>query len=110
MIPKEWLEDYFKKSGDTEIDKSGNLVVLPFGFCVWTINENGDLLLLQVYVTKGQGNGRKMDAFTIELAKRISAKKIVFATKRNPKGFIRKYGYNLVGYILEKEVKNEQCC
>ena len=101
-IPKQWLEDFFRKSGDDEL-ADGNVVVLPFGFCVWDVNEDGDLLLLQVYATKG--SGKRMNAYINELAKQIRAKKIVFVTKRNPKPFERKYGFKLVGYLLEREVK-----
>lgn len=101
-IPKQWLEEYFRKSGDKKLE-NGNVVVLPFGFCVWDVNHNGDLLLLHVYVVNGYG--KLMDSFINELARQIKAKKIIFATRRNPKAFERKYGFKLVGHILEREVK-----
>ena len=103
VIPREWLDEYLRKSGDDKLSP-GNLVVLPYGFVIWNINDDGDLLLSHVYVAKGKGNGRKMDEFTKSLARRIGAKKIVFATRRNPVGFMRKYGYKVIGFILEKEV------
>jgi len=101
LIPKEWLEDYFRKSGDTEL-LDGNLLLLPYGFIIYEVD--GDVLgLLHVYATKG--SGKKMDKFINSLAKEIGAKKIRFATRRRPEGFVRKYNYKVVGYVLEKEVE-----
>ena len=101
MIPKEWLDEYFRKSGDAEL-LEGKTVLLPFGFVVY--RENGDrLVLLHVY-SRGR-SGRKMEKFIDNLAKMLGKKKIVFATRRKPDGFMRKYKYKLIGYLLEKEVE-----
>lgn len=97
-IPKEWLIDYFNKSGDDTLILT-NLIATDFGFASFDI-KGDELILYQVY-----GNGDLWDRYFVELAKRLNLKKIKFGTKRNYKGFERKFGYKLVGYILEKEVE-----
>ena len=59
------------------------------------------LILLNVY----SKNGKYWDEKFMEIAKENSCKKIRFGTRRNYRGFIRKYNYKLAGYILEKGVK-----
>ena len=93
------LERYFKKSGDTTIQPD-NLIVTDDGFATWTIDQEDNTLVgLNVY-----GNGKYWEEFGNELAKKLGCKKIRVATKRSPKAFVKKYGFELVGYILEKEV------
>lgn len=89
--------DYFNRSGDTELGvgwKEEN----EHGFCVWRVQE-GMLILVNVY-----GDGTYWDAWATEKAKELELSKVFFATKRNPQGFVRKYGYEVVGYILERKV------
>jgi len=93
------IQKYFNKSGDNEI-LTDNLIENEHGFMSWTINDEGDFLILQVY-----GNGSYWDEVSQVLAEAMEAKKIIFATKRNYKGFVRKFGYKLTGYILEKDVQ-----
>lgn len=91
------VQKYFEKSGDTEI-AHGRITTRGDDFCIW--NETPDsIVLIQVY-----GDGALWDAWAIDMAKKLGKKKITFATQRNPKGFVRKFGYEVTGYILEKEV------
>jgi len=39
------------------------------------------------------------------LAKELGYEKIMMATKRNYKGFERKFGFKLTGYVLERRVQ-----
>lgn len=103
-IPKEWLFEYFKKSGDDYLYLD-NLIVTDKGFASFEINEEENaIVLLQVY-----GDGKFWDEFFTDLAKKLNKNKIIIGTKRNPRGFCRKFGFNLVGFILEKEVSDGQC-
>lgn len=93
------LQKYFEKSGDTSIEPD-NLIVTDNGFATWTIDRSDNALVgLNVY-----GDGKYWEEFGNELAKKLGCTKIRVATKRSPKAFVRKYGFKLVGYILEKEV------
>lgn len=93
------IEDYLKKSGDEKIFLN-NLIENENGFASYRIS--GDtLVLLNVYSKNGDyWNGKFM-----KIARENGCKKIKFGTRRNYKGFVRKYNYKLVGYILEKEVR-----
>jgi len=97
VISKEDIKKYLKKSGDQFIYED-NIIVNEHGFLSWKIAEE-KLVLLNVY-----GNGKYWDTFSIELAKKLGLKSILTATRRSPKAFTRKFGYNITGYILEKEV------
>ena len=91
------IEKYLKKSGDDEISTS-NLVENQHGFMSWRTHKD-TFVGINVY-----GDGHYWDAFANELAKKLGLKKIMFATKRSPKVFEKKYGYKITGYILEREV------
>ena len=92
------VEDYLSRSGDTEI-ANGNVETHPEnGFCIWQETEN-HLYLVQVY-----GNGKYWDKWAESKAKKLGLNKILFATKRNPDGFCRKYKYKVIGHILERSI------
>ena len=93
----EGAERYLDKSGDEEIF-TDNLIENDQGFASWNIHR-GKLVILNVF-----GAGQFWDSFFVALAKGLGVNKITFGTRRNPKAFERKYGYKVVGYILEKEV------
>lgn len=97
MIDQSDLADYFKRSGDTELLK-GNFEQNEKGFCIWTTNKDM-LMLLNVY-----GDGKYWNEWATNKARETGMKKILFATKRNPEGFVRKHGFNVIGYILERYV------
>jgi hypothetical protein len=99
-IPKEWLMKFFEKSGDDALIIT-NLTVTDFGFASFDV-DGDELVIYQLY-----GNGKLWDKFFMDLVKKMNLKKIKFGTKRNPEGFEKKFGYKLVGYILEKEVKQD---
>jgi len=98
-IPKEWIEDYLRKSGDADVDFTGlEVEVNENGFMAYALLDDA-VELYYVY-----GNGRYWDRRAEEIARRNGLRKIRFATSRNPFSFIRKYKYRLIGFILEKEV------
>jgi hypothetical protein len=92
------LDDYLKRSGDKELP-SGNIEENENGFCVWREYEN-NLVLVAVY-----GNGEYWNQWADLKAEELKKENIFFATKRNPKGFVRKYGYQITGYILERSAQ-----
>lgn len=93
MIP---LRDYLERSGDTELG-TGWIEENEHGFCVWRVQDN-KLLLVNVY-----GNGKFWNKWADYKAKELGVESIVFATRRNPDGFVRKYKYDITGYILERK-------
>lgn len=89
--------DYFNRSGDTELGvgwKEEN----EHGFCVWRCQDK-QLILVNVY-----GDGRYWDDWATEKAKELEMEEVFFATQRNPEGFVRKYNYEVCGYILKRKV------
>lgn len=90
------LRDYFNRSGDTELGV-GWMEENEHGFCVWR-RQDDKLILVNVY-----GNGTYWDTWADKKAEELGVEKIFFATKRNPKGFVRKYGYEVIGTILERK-------
>ena len=96
-MTKEDLEKYLSKSGDDKI-YTDNLIENQHGFMSWKVHGT-DLVLLNVY-----GDGKYWDVFSIELAKKLGLKKILIATKRSPRAYTKKFGYQVTGYLMEKEV------
>ncbi len=94
-MDKQTLDNYLLKSGDKELP-DGDLIENENGFCIWRTFENS-LVLVSVY-----GNGKYWNNWADVKAKELGLNKIMFATKRNPKGFIRKHGFKVTGYILER--------
>lgn len=91
------LRDYYNRSGDTELGV-GWMEENEHGFCVWRATEDS-VVLVNVY-----GDGSYWDSWATEKAKELEKDKVLFATKRSPKAFVRKYGYEVTGYILERKV------
>lgn len=89
--------DYYNRSGDTELGV-GWMIENEHGFCVWRADEES-IILVNVY-----GDGTYWDNWATEKAKELEKSKVFFATKRNPKAFVRKFGYEVTGYILERTV------
>ena|SRR3990170_1330601 len=92
------VEKYLKKSGDERI-YTDNLIENENGFASYRIVRD-KLIILNCY-----GNGKYWDERFMEIAQKNNCKAIKFGTRRNCKAFIRKFGYTLKGYILEKGVK-----
>lgn len=91
--------DYLDRSGDKAIPQ-GNIEDNEHGFCIWKIHK-GRLVLISVY-----GDGEYWDDWSIQKAKEMKLKSIIVGTKRSPRPFVRKYGYKITGYMLEKEVRH----
>lgn len=89
--------EYCRHSGDKTVPE-GNLVENEHGFCVWDIRQ-GAFIIVAIY-----GDGDFWDKWIDEKAKSVGMKQIIFATRRNPNSFIRKYGFKITGYILAREV------
>jgi hypothetical protein len=96
-VNQQHLDNYFIKSGDDHLSQ-GNIEYADHGFCVWR-DDKDILLLVNVY-----GNGQYWNKWAEKKAKELNVSRIVFATKRNPDAFIRKHGFELSGYILERSV------
>lgn len=91
------LNDYFNRSGDDHLE-DGDIVENENGFCVWrTYRES--LVLVQVY-----GDGKYWNNWADKKAKELGIKNIMFATKRSPNGFCRKYNFKVTGYLLERSI------
>lgn len=98
MIPNEQIQNYLAKSGDDELATGKKAVHPEHGFCIYDCN-NEALVLIQVY-----GNGEFWDQWAEIKAQELGVNKIMFATKRSPKAYCRKYGYKIVGHVLEREL------
>lgn len=96
MIPSEWLETYFKKSGDRKLYPTEYSHICDKGFASWNVTADA-LMVVQLY-----GDGRWWHGFFDEMAGNLGLP-IRFATTRNPKAWERKYGAKVVGYIMEVE-------
>ena len=90
--------EYLKRSGDEELGL-GWVEENEHGFCIWRV-EDGMLLLVNVY-----GDGKYWNEWADKKAEHLGVQVIAFGTKRNPQGFVRKYGYDIKGYILERKAK-----
>jgi len=88
---------YMRKSGDTAIETDG-LIENEHGFMSCKVL-NETLVAYQVF-----GDGEYWNGQLNEMAKDLGLRRIRMATIRNPKAFERKFGFKLIGYILEKEV------
>jgi hypothetical protein len=89
-------------------DKSGDSVVIPnnftrneHGFASYQIIEEGELILV---VGNVYGDGEYWSNHLNRVAVENGCRKMRFATRRNPDAWCRKFGFDCVGWILEKEV------
>ena len=92
------IKRYLEKSKDKHIEAE-NLIENEHGFMSWTTWEDY-LVAIQVY-----GDGDYWNQELNNLAKKLGYEKIMMATKRNYKGFERKFGFKLTGYVLERRVQ-----
>jgi len=97
-MTEEDIKKYLQKSKDTFI-ATDNLIENEHGFMSWTTWEDY-LVAIQVY-----GDGDYWNEYLNSLAKELGYKKIMMATKRNYKGFEKKFGFKLTGYVLERRVQ-----
>lgn len=98
MIIEKDLQDYYQRSGDNYLVEGHTQISTEHGFCVWDYNDT-HLVLIHVY-----GDGQYWDTWAETKAKELNLDKILFATRRNPEGFCRKYKYKVIGHILEREI------
>lgn len=96
-IPDKWIEDYFKKSGDDCL-RGEYFILSEFGFMTFHYDEE------YLYLDNVYGDGKKWIEVIKQLKQQLNVDKVMFATRRNPKAFERKYKVKIVGYILELEV------
>jgi len=90
------LRDYCNRSGDTELGlgwKEEN----EHGFLVWRVQDN-KFVIVNMY-----GDGLYWEDWIDNKAETLGIENILGATKRSPKAWIRKYGYETTGYILERK-------
>lgn len=100
-IKEEWIRKYLEKSGDDYViwDGVGVAVDAERGFCTYEVFDGEMVFVYNVY-----GDGRFWEKFLKEEARQANCPVIRFATRRNPKAFMRRFNAKLVGYILEVEV------
>jgi len=100
MTLDEWLEFYENKLGHkfNPFPDANFVFDAEKGFCV--CKQDGDALL----VGDVTGDGRYWDTFLQTMARELGCKRIKFGTYRKPGAFVRKFGYHIVGFIMEKEV------
>lgn len=91
------IEDYCRKSGDSSVP-DGNLEENEHGFCVWRVDD-GALIIVAIY-----GDGDYWNPWIDKKAIEQGMKQIIFATRRKPDSFVRKYGFKVTGYILARSV------
>lgn len=93
----EHLQDYLDRSGDDKVYTT-NLTENEHGFATWSID--GDTLIaVNVY-----GDGLYWNNFMDAKAKENGCNKVRFSTRRNAEAMKRKFKFNIVGYVLEREV------
>jgi hypothetical protein len=97
-VTEQDIKRYLEKSKDKHIEAE-NLIENEHGFMSWTTWEDY-LVAIQVY-----GDGDYWNQELNNLAKKLGYEKIMMATKRNYKGFERKFGFKLTGYVLERRVQ-----
>ena len=97
MIPQNWLKDYYERA-DEENHSTENLTVNEYGFCSWIIQEDA-VLIIDCY-----GDGKYWQSKMEEIARENGLTKTRAATKRNPMPYERKYGYKVIGFLMEKEL------
>lgn len=92
------IEDYFRRSGDEKIIK-GHTIENEQGFMSYLID--GDTFIgLHVY-----GDGHYWNKEADRIAGQNGCIKIRMATRRNPAPWKRLFDFNVIGYVLEREVK-----
>ena len=90
--------DYLRRSGDEHIE-ADNYIENEHGFASYQI-DGEEFTIVQCY-----GDGKWWQGEFMRLAKLNKCKIILFATRRNPKTFERKFGYEVVATVMTKKVK-----
>lgn len=101
FLRKEWIEDYFRKSGDEGL-RTENLTVTEWGFASWDFfHEEKVLWVYCVY-----GDGRKWKRFFLEVGRELGAEKIRFSTRQihRVSAFRRLFGARVCAVVLEADV------
>lgn len=96
------LIKYLEKSGDSGIRRNPDNVVVrrEQGFCVYRVV--GRRFIIVALYSK---DGTFWNDFTNGMAKQMNCDTIFFTTQRDPKAFIRRYGFKIAGYVMTREVK-----
>lgn len=97
------LETYFMKSGDTpeilrESIAAGDVIENEHGFAVVQLTE--DALLIHACC----GDGKYWQEQFEMLARKGGVNKLAMITRRNPKAWARRFGYEAVKVYMEKEL------
>lgn len=95
-----YLTKYLEKSKDTVDDiVLDSVEVNEKGFISFLVRNDKKLVVFHVY-----GDGKYWQSRLEEIAKQNGCNVILTSTRRSPKSYARKYGYGVVGYVLEKRV------
>lgn len=100
MIIEQWIKHYEKHANQPFQLLSNDKLLFDEEHGFTTYRVVGDMF----YVGCVCGNGDYWQEVHNKLAKENGCTKIKTGTYRNPKPIMRKYGYRIVGYILEREV------
>jgi hypothetical protein len=103
---EEMKEKYYKKSGKAHIEDYLSIWYSEnVGFFSYQIieTEEGNILM----VPDAFGNGIELYKEAELLARENKCIKLLGGTTRAPKLYTEKYGFKIVGYILEKELSWE---
>ena len=97
-IPEDILKKYYKKTGDRDISKEGELITTERGFVVIQV----DLKEKALFIIQGYGDADYWEKYLKNLAKQRGLKKIYFYTSRNGKALERRFkGLKIKGYLME---------
>lgn len=91
-----------EKSGYTLDELDGEDIYrynTPHGFFAVRFLEKGVMFVVAL-----SGDGKLLVPWIESEAVKLGYKKIRFLTKRNPKVWKRKYGYDVAEYVMEKEL------
>lgn len=91
-------KDYMKRAHDSFVYIDNIIEDEEKGFVSYITSDEA-LVILCCY-----GDGDYWDQVMKDKAKELGLAKVQFITKRNPASFERKYGYELVGYMMEKRI------
>lgn len=99
---KDMITSYVQKSGIPidEFPFSQNLEILGDTFYTWNKILEGNIF----FIGASYGDGRKIEAHSIALAKEHGCTSIRTITVKHPEVHVRKYGMKLIGYIMERKL------
>ena len=90
--------DYLRRSGDGHIE-ANNYIENEHGFASYEI-DGEQFTIVQCY-----GDGVWWQDEFVLLAKLNNCKTRLFATRRNPKAFERRFGYEAIATVMTKKVE-----